>query len=228
MKEGEDGFHPPVRSAEEISNEKDSRCALVFGLFFIFGVLQFRRSSRTPPRRATASSLPPIPPRADTSSTPGSTPPRESVEGRETITLKNLGPRSDRRDRLRLERRRSVFARGRGRGPQDLPAGRPPPPPAAEADPDPPPEPLAPGAAIDLDITFGQMTGAPRGASGFSSSGWYPRLWWDGLAHPRRLFGEARCARGRRGARRAAGSIRKPGATKPRPPGPSASTSRRA
>ena len=43
------------------------------------------------------------------------------------------------------------------------------------------PEPLAPGAAIDLDVTFGITTGAPRKKTEYLSSAFSPHLWWDGL-----------------------------------------------
>lgn len=45
------------------------------------------------------------------------------------------------------------------------------------------PEPLAPGAVIELDVTFGQKPGASEGETEFLSTHWYPRLWWDGLDH---------------------------------------------
>lgn len=45
------------------------------------------------------------------------------------------------------------------------------------------PEPLAPGAAVDLDVSFSMKTGSSRGETEFSTSRWYPRLWWDGLDH---------------------------------------------
>jgi len=45
------------------------------------------------------------------------------------------------------------------------------------------PEPLAPGAAIELDVTFGQKAGGSRDEAEFLSDHWYPRLWWDGLGH---------------------------------------------
>jgi tetratricopeptide (TPR) repeat protein len=44
------------------------------------------------------------------------------------------------------------------------------------------PEALAPGAAVELAVSFRQGGDAGQHAE-FSSSGWYPRLWWDGLEH---------------------------------------------
>lgn len=45
------------------------------------------------------------------------------------------------------------------------------------------PEQLAPGAGIQLDVTFGMKTGASQGETEFVTTRWYPRLWWDGLGH---------------------------------------------
>lgn len=44
------------------------------------------------------------------------------------------------------------------------------------------PEPLAPGASIELNVAFGMKTSPSQARTEFSSSNWYPRLWWDGLA----------------------------------------------
>jgi len=106
-----------------------------------------------------------------------------AVEGRETVTLKNpgrepldvvafdwnTGPLSS------LE----VAAGGRRLFPPDGP------PPAPQKGPVfvRLPEPLVPGGRLVLDVAFGIRTGGPKGKAGFSSSAWYPRLWWDGLAH---------------------------------------------
>jgi tetratricopeptide (TPR) repeat protein len=105
------------------------------------------------------------------------------VEGRETITLKNSG-----RDPIGViafdwsvgpQSSLEVTAKGRkifspdGLSPVPLPK-----PILVDL-----PEPLASGAVIDLDVSFGQKTGGPRGGTEFSSNGWYPRLWWDGIAH---------------------------------------------
>ena len=43
--------------------------------------------------------------------------------------------------------------------------------------------PLAPGARIELNVTFASKVVLPKGKSDFLSSSWYPRLWWDGLEH---------------------------------------------
>ncbi len=45
------------------------------------------------------------------------------------------------------------------------------------------PEPLAPGAGIELNVTFGQKPGGSQDETEFVSDHWYPRLWWDGLGH---------------------------------------------
>ena len=45
------------------------------------------------------------------------------------------------------------------------------------------PEPLAPGASVALDVSFGTKTGSSRKPDVFTTSRWFPRLWWDGLAH---------------------------------------------
>ncbi len=104
-----------------------------------------------------------------------------AIDGRETVTLKNpgreplavvafdwnTGPLSS------LE----VAAGGRRLFPPDGP------PPAPQKGPVfvRLTEPLAPGADLVLDVAFGMKTGGPKGRDGFSSSAWYPRLWWDGL-----------------------------------------------
>ena len=45
------------------------------------------------------------------------------------------------------------------------------------------PEPLAPGAGVKLDVSFSMKTGSSPRRAEFSSSRWFPRLWWDGLEH---------------------------------------------
>jgi len=103
-----------------------------------------------------------------------------SVEGRETVTLKNPG-----RDPLGVvafdwavgaqstlkvsQGERRIF-----------------PPATAPAEPRPLmvrlAEPLAPGASVDLTVAFGRRTdGAQEQTSFLMSDLWYPRLWWDGL-----------------------------------------------
>ncbi|MDD8026204.1 MAG: hypothetical protein PHI34_06810 [Acidobacteriota bacterium] len=45
------------------------------------------------------------------------------------------------------------------------------------------PAPLAPGSGIELNVLFSLKTDDPQSPTEFSSSEWYPRLWWDGLEH---------------------------------------------
>jgi tetratricopeptide (TPR) repeat protein len=45
------------------------------------------------------------------------------------------------------------------------------------------PEALAPGATIELAVSFAQRPGDSRKRTEFSSGSWYPSLWWDGLEH---------------------------------------------
>ncbi len=106
-----------------------------------------------------------------------------SLEGRERITLRNagripltavafdwaVGPQST------LE----VMAGGRRIFPPEGGSSGPLPRPILVAL----PEPLAPGRSIEMEAAFGLKSDAPWGRSGFSSSSWYPRLWWDGLPH---------------------------------------------
>ena len=105
----------------------------------------------------------------------------KAVDGRETVSLKNsgraplgvlafdwsTGPLSS------LE----VASGGRRIFPPDAPS------PAPQAGPIfvRLPRPLAPGAGLVLDATFSMKTGGAQGRLEFSSSEWYPRLWWDGL-----------------------------------------------
>jgi tetratricopeptide (TPR) repeat protein len=41
--------------------------------------------------------------------------------------------------------------------------------------------PLAPGASVDLAVSFSRRSDGASRQSSFLSSDWYPRLWWDGL-----------------------------------------------
>ncbi len=43
------------------------------------------------------------------------------------------------------------------------------------------PHPIAPRERLVLDVSFSEKTGTDKGESEFLASGWYPRLWWDGL-----------------------------------------------
>lgn len=106
-----------------------------------------------------------------------------AVEGRETISLKNtgrapigtiafdwtVGPNS------KLE----VAAGGRKLFPPD----------GASSDPQPQPimialpEALAPGASIELAVSFSRRWGGLTKQTEYSNDRWYPRLWWDGLEH---------------------------------------------
>jgi hypothetical protein len=105
------------------------------------------------------------------------------IEGRETISLKNSG-----REALgviafdwnvgafsTLE----VSAGGRRLLPPDGPSSAPPQRPILV----PLPQPLAPGAGLELSISFSLKSGTAQTGTEFSSSQWYPRLWWDGLEH---------------------------------------------
>jgi len=42
-------------------------------------------------------------------------------------------------------------------------------------------EPLAPGASVDLNVSFSRRPDAAKEQRDFLSSDWYPRLWWDGF-----------------------------------------------
>jgi len=42
-------------------------------------------------------------------------------------------------------------------------------------------EPLAPGASVDLTVSFSRRPDGTKEQEDFLSSDWYPRLWWDGL-----------------------------------------------
>jgi tetratricopeptide (TPR) repeat protein len=105
-----------------------------------------------------------------------------SVEGRETVSLRNTG-----RHPL------GVVAFDWAVGSQstlEVSVGelRLFPPAAASSDSWPRPimvllaEPLAPGASVDLTVAFGRRAdGAQKQTSFLTSDLWYPRLWWDGL-----------------------------------------------
>ncbi len=106
-----------------------------------------------------------------------------AVEGREKVTLRNTG-------RVAIP----AVAFDWAVGPQstlEVSAGgrRIFPPEGGVSDPRPRPilvtlpEPLAPGASIELEAAFGQRAESSWSRTGLSSSAWYPRLWWDGLAH---------------------------------------------
>jgi len=105
-----------------------------------------------------------------------------SVEGRETVSLKNTG-----RHPL------GVVAFDWAVGSQstlEVSAGESMlfPPSTTSAEPQPRPimvalaEPLAPGASVDLNVSFSRRAGGTKEQKDFLSSDWYPRLWWDGLA----------------------------------------------
>ncbi len=106
-----------------------------------------------------------------------------TVEGRETISLKNTG-----REPLGViafdwavgaESTLEVSTGGRRIFPPEGAASEP----FALPVMVPLPEPLAPGASLDLSVSFRQSPGDSRPRTEFLSSNWYPRLWWDGLAH---------------------------------------------
>jgi tetratricopeptide (TPR) repeat protein len=42
-------------------------------------------------------------------------------------------------------------------------------------------EPLAPGASVDLTVSFSRRAGGSKEQKDFLSSDWYPNLWWDGV-----------------------------------------------
>jgi len=42
---------------------------------------------------------------------------------------------------------------------------------------------LKPGAKIELDVVFGSKRVLPKGKTDYLGGNWYPRLWWDGLEH---------------------------------------------
>ncbi len=42
-------------------------------------------------------------------------------------------------------------------------------------------EPLAPGASVELTVSFSRRPDGAKEQKDFLSSDWYPRLWWDGL-----------------------------------------------
>src|SRR5512137_2481200 len=106
-----------------------------------------------------------------------------AVEGRETVSLKNtgrapigmvafdwtLGPSST------LE----VTAGGRRLYPPDAGASEPQPRPIMVTL----PEPVPAGATVELAVSFSQRLGGSRTYAEYSNDRWYPRLWWDGLAH---------------------------------------------
>ncbi len=105
------------------------------------------------------------------------------IEGRETISLKNtgraplgtialdwsVGPSST------LE----VTAGGQRLFPENGAAKEPRPRPILIAL----PEALAPGATVDLAVSFRQARGSGKRTEMITGDGWYPRLWWDGLEH---------------------------------------------
>ncbi len=106
-----------------------------------------------------------------------------AVEGRETVSLKNTG-----RAPLRAiafdwmvgaSSTLEVTAGGRRLYPPAAGLSGPQPRPIVIAL----PEPLAPGATVEWTVSFSQRSGNSGTPTGFSSDRWYPRLWWDGLAH---------------------------------------------
>jgi tetratricopeptide (TPR) repeat protein len=106
-----------------------------------------------------------------------------AVEGRETISLKNSG-----REPLAVVAfdwntgplwSLEVAAGGRRLFPPEGPSPAPQQGPIFVRL----PEPLAPGAAVELQVSFGMKTSSSQGWDQFPTRDWYPRLWWDGLAH---------------------------------------------
>lgn len=104
-----------------------------------------------------------------------------SVEGRETVSLRNTG-----------QHPLGVVAFDWAVGPQsklEVAAGGHHlfPPVEEPAGPRPRPimiplaTPLAPGASVELVVSFRQGSEGPRNGQAFLSSEWYPRLWWDGV-----------------------------------------------
>jgi tetratricopeptide (TPR) repeat protein len=105
-----------------------------------------------------------------------------AIEGRETITLKNtgrapigtiafdwsVGPSSTLE--VKASDRRLFPVAGASAEPQPRPIM------VAL------PKVLAPGATLELSVSFRQGGGSGE-HTGFMSSDWYPRLWWDGLGH---------------------------------------------
>src|SRR5512145_1105210 len=102
-----------------------------------------------------------------------------AVEGRETISLRNTG-------RHPLGVVAFDWAVG-SRSTLEVSAGesRLFPPATISSDPQPRPvmvplaEPLAPGASVDLTVSFSRRPEAAKEKRDFLSSDWYPRLWWD-------------------------------------------------
>lgn len=104
-----------------------------------------------------------------------------SVEGRETVTLRNSG-----RDPLGVvafdwpvgpSSTLEVTAGGRRLFPEE----------GAPSDPRPRPimiplpGSLPPGGAVELSVSFSQRGDGATKQTSFMSDSWYPRLWWDGL-----------------------------------------------
>ena len=106
-----------------------------------------------------------------------------AIEGRETIALKNTGRGP--LGRIALDwttgatSTLEVAAGGRRIFPSEGASSEPQPRPIMIAL----PEPLAPGASLELAVSFSQRSGGAAKQTEFSSDAWYPRLWWDGLAH---------------------------------------------
>lgn len=103
----------------------------------------------------------------------------DAVEGRETVSLRNTG-------RAPLGRIAFDWSVGESSTLEVTAGGRRLFPEAATAlEPRPIlialPEVLAPGAAIELAVTFRRSAGFGKGPGLIVSDGWYPRLWWDGL-----------------------------------------------
>ncbi|MEN6561798.1 MAG: hypothetical protein ABFD52_13590 [Acidobacteriota bacterium] len=103
-----------------------------------------------------------------------------AVEGRETITLKNTGRSAIGTVAfdwpVGASSTLEVAACGRRLFPPDGGSAGPRPRPIMIAL----PEALAPGAAVDLAVSFREAGDGKKHAE-FSSDSWYPRLWWDGL-----------------------------------------------
>jgi len=104
-----------------------------------------------------------------------------TIDGRETVSLRNTG-----RDPIGIVAfdwntgafsTLEVSVGGRRIYPPD----------SAPAVPDPRPimmslpEPLSPGDGLALSVAFSQRSGQPQSGTSFSSTRWFPRLWWDDL-----------------------------------------------